>query len=482
MANGHLHFRIRHAHRRDALFRKRRQRVAPKRVHPRHRHKRLPGKVHDYLVHSIGCAAGLFKLRPNPRFVDRAARRFRNPPSRFRRVRAVRHAGARGRSFLYIQLRPNAHRARGFAPAFPRLRHLRFAHHAHHVSGHACGIRHRFPGSPAQLHGDILARRRPHGHRVLRKHIGGQNDFFRVHRRTNPAAPVRRTRARNQRSVHNALQIAVRKAAAVENLPKRFPVRVRHALAVQRTPIRARDHGHILRPLQATLDLQAGHARVCHVVQQVDSHQILRRQKVPLRLRRPGQPVRQTARLRAHAAVSAAPADHAGKQALSGAGHAQRAVREYLNLNALVSTGANLFKRHLARQHRPVETALFQLRCALPVVNRHLRGRMQRQARQQLAQRLTHAEVLHNRAVRARARKRRSRLVQKRHFLLLDHGVHGHIHALPALVQIIRRPFQLVVVKISRASAGIQRFAAQIHGVRAVFHGRNQRFPVSRRR
>ncbi len=86
-------------------------------------------------------------------------------------------------------------------------------------------------------------------------------------------------------------------------------------------------------------------------------------------------------------------------------------MREHLDFDSLIRAGANLLKRHLPRQHRPMKAALFQLRRTLPVMNRHLRRRMQWQMRKQLAQRLTHAEILHNRAVRARTRKRRSRLI-----------------------------------------------------------------------
>ncbi len=97
-----LHRRVRHAHGCDTLRGKRRQRVAPKRIQARHRHKRLSGKPNRHLVNPIGRTAGLFKLRANACLIDHAVRRLRRPSYGLCRVCSIRHMRARRLSFLYI--------------------------------------------------------------------------------------------------------------------------------------------------------------------------------------------------------------------------------------------------------------------------------------------------------------------------------------------------------------------------------------------
>ena len=307
--------------------------------------------------------------------------------------------------------------------------------------------------------------------RVLRVDVGVQSEHAVADRGAYRHAQMVRAGTEHQFGVVDAVEVAAREAAAVEYLPQRFEVARRGGI-VDRGAVGGGDHGDVLGALEAAFDLEAVHAGGAQVVEGIEGAEIPGGQQVTLD---PVHAIAHPAGLGAAPAVAAAPADEARKQALPGAGHAQRAVDKDLQLDAQPRTAADLLERHLAREHGAGKAVLRQERRAGAVVHRHLRAGVQREFRRDGAHGAGDAEVLHQYGVRVGGGDRLDRARHRRQLVLADHGVQRHVHAHAAGVTVADRLAQLVLGEVVGAAAGVEVAGAQIDGVRAALDGGDQR-------
>ena len=115
------------------------------------------------------------------------------------------------------------------------------------------------------------------------------------------------------------------------------------------------------------------------------------------------------------------------------------------------------------------------------VVRVHLGRDVQARLRQHLAQRRGKADVLHDERVDARP-VRPARRVQRRAHLVGKHGdVHRHVHARAAQMGVRARLRERLRGEVVRSAAGVERFHAQVHGIRARAHRGMQRGHAARR-
>ena len=298
-------------------------------------------------------------------------------------------------------------------------------------------------------------------------------------------APMARALPAHQRRIAAAHDIALRKAAAVEDLLEfpyglfARPVRHMRLRRVQRFSICPGDHADILRALHASLQLEGIDACVAHLRDSVNQHQIARGEQIAARP--VVQTVRQTARLSAASAVAAPSADHAGKQALAGYRHAQRTVSKRLDLHAGIRHALELRQRAFARRHHTRKAEIAEQLRALRVVDRHLRAGMQRQLRKALPGDANHAQILHDGRVHAGANQQLKHIAQVVHLALLDQRIDGHIDLSAPLVRVLDRFLELLIVKIARIAARAESCIAQIDGVCAAGNSRHERLAVARR-
>ena len=193
----------------------------------------------------------------------------------------------------------------------------------------------------------------PQRQHVLRMHGRRKRDFAAPFAAPDFNAHVVGTLGEHEMVVPHACAVAARKAAAVEHLRKlhlgmgdveRCAVLER----VQRAAIGQRRRRYIFGALEPPLDLQAVDAGLRIGAQLGQAAQIAGGQKIALA---PAHSVFHAAGLSAQAAIAAAPADHGRHQALAGAGHAERAMYEHLELRPQPRAARDLVKTHFARQH-----------------------------------------------------------------------------------------------------------------------------------
>ena len=278
-------------------------------------------------------------------------------------------------------------------------------------------------------------------------------------------------------------QVALREALARER--QREPVvflRRGHAVLMNAAGVHVRDHGDVLRPLHAALDLHAGDARVGELLQVVCQAVVAQAQRVFVHAA--AHAVLHAARLRAGAAVAAAAADERAHIALAGIAEAQRPVHEHLGLDARVLRDeADLLERELAREHGAGDAHLGRGLDPGEIVDAHLRAGVQRNVRQSGAQHAREAQILHKDRVRPGVR----RLLRERgggvHLAVAHEGVERDIDLAAADVTVAHGLGKRLPCEIIGAPARVESVAkAHIHRVRPVLHRRDDGVEVARGR
>ena len=278
-------------------------------------------------------------------------------------------------------------------------------------------------------------------------------------------------------------QVALREALARER--QREPVvflRRGHAVLMNAAGVHVRDHGDVLRPLHAALDLHAGDARVGELLQVVCQAVVAQAQRVFVHAA--AHAVLHAARLRAGAAVAAAAADERAHIALAGIAEAQRPVHEHLGFDArMLRDEADLLERELAREHGAGDAHLGRGLDPGEIVDAHLRAGVQRNVRQSGAQHACEAQILHKDRVRPGVR----RLLRERgggvHLAVAHEGVERDVDLAAADVAVAHGLGKRLLCEIIGAPARVEPVAkAHIHRVRPVLHRRNDGIEVTRRR
>ena len=246
--------------------------------------------------------------------------------------------------------------------------------------------------------------------------------------------------------------------------------------------VHVRDHGDVLRPLHAALDLHAGDARVGELLQVVCQAVVAQAQRILVHAA--AHAVLHAARLRAGAAVAAAAADERAHIALAGIAEAQRPVHEHLGFDArMLRDEADLLERELAREHGAGDAHLGRGLDPGEIVDAHLRAGVQRNVRQSGAQDARETQILHKDRVRPGVR----RLLRERggsvHLAVAHEGVERDVDLAAADVAVAHGLGKRLLCEIIGAPARVEPVAkAHIHRVRPVLHRRNDGIEVARRR
>ena len=239
---------------------------------------------------------------------------------------------------------------------------------------------------------------------------------------------------------------------------------------VQQAAVDARYHGHVFRPLQPSLQLQAGHAHRRHIPQIGGQVGVLQAQGI----RAPAGAVHavgQTAGLGAGAPVAAALSQHGAHLALAGVAHTQRPVAEHLDLRA--AAGADLpylVPVQLPGQHHALHA---QRRGRIGTAQReqaHLRAGVKRQVRHDLLCQGQQAPVLHQHRVHAHGAGLSQRCGRPGQLPVGQQGVQGQKDPHAPQMAIPHRRREFLVGKVFRAPPRVERTEAHIHRVRAVLH------------
>ena len=471
-------------HRRAHPF-QRRQRVPAQAVQQRRRAKGIRVGVQFDGAHRVGRAAGPVQLRPRPRCVQPAARgALDHSPGRLRDAFAVGDLQRGGPPHLQYSPRGDGHPAVFAVEALPRPRHLVLADRPpQRVALLRRGTARRLPGLSGQLHGNVRAPGPAQRQRVGHPHVRLQRDPSVRAAHAHPHAHVVRALGVHQLRLGHPGTVAPCEAAAVEHLPERADVRRRvirptFRQRVQCPPVGRHGDGNVLGPLEPPLDFQAANPRVPQPREVMDAAQVPRGQQVSRLI---VQPPGQAAGLGAEAAVAAPAPHHRGHQALARAGHAQRAVDERLDLDALRGARRQLVKGQLPRHHHAVKALVPQKRDGLPVVGGQLGAGVQLDVRRDLSQGPGHAQVLHDHGVRARAVHRPGGIQQRRALVLAHQRVQRHVDLHAPGVAVGHGLVQRRTVEVARVAPRVERARAQVHGVRAVLHRRPQGARVPRR-
>ena len=451
----------------DALLTQLAERIAAHFVEQRRGQEGVFVHVEREINEFIGHAAGFRELRTHALNVCALRERLLDDRAAlFHAVSVQRDDQANRLADMRAQIAADVFRAVLAVHALPRALHLCIADQAIELCARPCAVgrfcAHGFARRTAQIaHGVFLAGFIAEGQRISSQYIARQADLARRGQLAHGKARVIGLARAHQLAVDQAGAVALRKAAAVEDLQKRFlrvAVRLVFAVAfdqVERLAVDARDLGDILAPLEPPLDFQAGHAAFAQRAEMIKRHKILRGEQIAAALHRALKPVGQAAGLRAPAAIAAAPADQTGEETLSRAGHAQRAVDERFQLDALARAFSDFVIAHLARQHDAVEAGLAGKRRALAVVYGHLRAGMQRQRGQNGLQKRCRAQILHNGRVRAGMGDLFGHVIELILLAILEHGVDGHMDARAALMGVIDGALQPLTVEISRADTSV---------------------------
>ena len=179
-----------------------------------------------------------------------------------------------------------------------------------------------------------------------------------------------------------AVKVALREAVAGKCIGEHGKlVRCRLTLFLYDLRINARHEARILGALHAAFYLHAGDTCVLNFLKSLDKAVILERKRVAVG-HSAGHGVLHAAGLGAHAAVAAAAADERGHVALSRVAEAQRAVDEYLRLDArMLCDKLYLLKRQLTREHSACQPHLGRGLDACKIVYAHLGAGVQRDIR-----------------------------------------------------------------------------------------------------
>ena len=455
---------FRRGHGGNAQIRQPVQRRPPQGVELRSGGKGRPVHIESDVRKDIGRAARFVNLRAHARFVQRfRARRLHIFAHGFKGVRPVGNAQAHALARPHDQMRRQMRRSPFLRIAFPRRAHLPRVCQTVYFAPR----RDARPGAALQLERTLLPARAFHQH-ILRIHIAPQNAVF-----AHEHAHVVGTFGIHQRRVVHVAQIAAAEAAAVENLQKRFAIGLRNGFSIKGAAVDARYYGHVFRPFQPPLDFEGNDAGPLHGLQAVQQHQIARGKQIAARL---PEPVGQAAGLGAHAPVAAAAAHQAGKQALAGAGNAQRSMAEGLQFHAQTRALFDFRKGHFPRQHGAIKAVGAQVFHALPVVHGHLRAGMQRKARRQTTHTGGYAQILHNHGIRPRGGDFGNLLFQRRHLVFAHQRVERHMRAHAAGMTIGDRLLQAAFVEVVRAPTGVEQARAKVNRVRAVLNRGDERF------
>ena len=268
-------------------------------------------------------------------------------------------------------------------------------------------------------------------------------------------------------------QIALREALTGKGQLQLFLLRRGGRAPLADAPgVHIRHHGDVFGALHAPFDLRAGDARVLELAEII--HKAVVPQAEGILVHASAHAVLHAARLRARAAVAAAPADQRAHVALAGIAEAQRAVHEHLRLDARVfGNRANLVERKLPRQHRAGEAHFGGGLHAREVVNAHLRARVQRNVRHGVAQHAHQAEILHDNRIRAVVRRLARQIGSGCHLPVAHEGVERDIDLAAADVAVAHRLGKLILCEIVRAAARVVRAKAHVNRVGAVLHRGN---------
>ena len=162
---------------------------------------------------------------------------------------------------------------------------------------------------------------------------------------------------------------------------------------------------------------------------------------------------------------------------------AQRAVAEDLRLDAgVLGDKLDLLQAQLPGQHRPGQPHLRRGFHAGEVMDAHLGAGVKRNVRQSGADGLDEAQILDDNAVGAQVGSQLCRGDGRLQLPVVHQGVQGHIDLAAPDAAIAHGFFKFFVGKILGAAAGVEIPHSQIHGVRPVLDGGDDRFRRTRRR
>ena len=290
--------------------------------------------------------------------------------------------------------------------------------------------------------------------------------------RRNPSHPdslVVHTFRENDAGILAAQCVPVHKAAPVKDLEQAFfflPVRLFEASpfqAVQALPVAARNHCHILRPLQPALQFDGGNARFLQFGQFIPQAYV------------PGAEPRAAAAaviifhptgLGAPAPVSAPFSHHAGEKAKAAHRHALRAVGKDLCFNPCVRAFPDFRKRALPCQYHPADPLLFAPEHPGPVMDCHLGTCVHSQFRKAVPGNAQHSQVLDQHRVRMQVPQQAKHFRHRFQFSVFDQRVHGHVNTHMPQMGITNGVLQLLPVKIARAGARAESGIPKVYRVR----------------
>ena len=272
---------------------------------------------------------------------------------------------------------------------------------------------------------------------------------------------------------------------AARLLARRLPLAHR---CLRGPSVERRRRAHVLRPLQAPLDLQRVDPEPSELGHQRAGLEVLGREQIRAVAEIAPHPVDdhlvgQPAGLRARAAVGAAPADRLAGQALPRVRHAERPVHEDLHLHVgLGADGGDVSQRQLTREDHAADAQLARELDRRCVGARHLRRRVHRQRRRDGARQPEDPEILHDDRVRAGRRRGPHRALHRAELVIEHQRVERHVPAHAVLVQIAHRRRELGHIEVVRPSAGVEPREPEVHRVGARAHRRAHRLRVTRGR
>ena len=277
-------------------------------------------------------------------------------------------------------------------------------------------------------------------------------------------------------------------------------VRQSRGAFVQGAPIRTRDVGDILWSLQASLDLQRGDSSVHESGQHFQPRQVLRTQQIFAITQRDELAIRDqlvghATRLGALAAICGTTTQSFAGQALTGVGHAERAVDKHFERER---AGGSAFRRktgglsrlnlfNLANgtfpgEHHQIAAKLARKVHAGRACHGHLRRGVNRKVGRDLADDPADADVLNDGGIDT-GRDDRADVLHRIGDLILEHQrVERHVAAHAAPVQELHQPGQGGFGKVMGAHPRVEPVETEIDGVRAILHRCLGAFPITRRR
>ena len=194
------------------------------------------------------------------------------------------------------------------------------------------------------------------------------------------------------------------------------------------------------------------------------------------------EPVPQAARLAAAPAVAAAPADHAGQQAVAGVPVAERPVDERFELEAVGLERADLGEAQLAGEDRPGEAEAIESGELSRRVGVELRAGVQRQTGVALAHESGEAQVGDDERVHAGEVRRFQRLQRRLDLVVLEQRVEREVGAGVEAVREVHGARGLVAGEVAGEGARAPALEAEVDRVGAGGEGGAQGALVAGRR